>query len=359
MKRWLLYLICIFSILVLNVLYVEYQFFVLLMLVIAVPLISWLLFIFSTVGLKVYMQLPQSIVSLGEEVVIRIKAVNKRFMFVGKQSYIIGMHYSNTEQAQAETLKVTADLESVEVSLIDFKPEHCGIVEITVKKVYLQDYLGIFRASRDYNGKCELAVMPEQVLSSKVKSYAERQQEYSIISGCEEDSEVVDWREFQPGDKLNRIHWNMSVKVDEMIVKQYGSRGDIKYVLLADLTQLKKENFRDILDKIYAAVYSIGNMYLENGFEVLILAWNEESAFVESYESGSTQELDRAMCGLMQIKCSINAGENVVDKYLKGEYLQYRAVFVTAKNYNINQIQVVNVMEANLQEIVDNLWQKI
>lgn len=357
MKRWLLYLICIFSILVLNVLYVEYQFFVLLMLVIAVPLISWLLFMFSTVGLKVYMQLPQTIVSLGEEVAIKIKAVNKRFMFVGKQSYIIGMHYSNTEQE--EKLKVTADLESVEVSLIDFKPEHCGIVDITVKKVYLQDYLGIFAASRDYNGKCELVVMPEQVLSSKVKSYALGQQEYSIISGREEDSEVVDWREFQPGDKLNRVHWNMSVKADKMIVKQYGTRGDIKYVLLVDLTQLKKENFRDILDKIYTVVYSIGNMYLENGFEVLILAWNEERAFMENYESGSTQEFDRAMCGLMQIKCSINAGENVVDKYLKGEHLQYKSVFVTAKDYNINQIQVVNVMEANTQEIVDNLWRKI
>lgn len=360
MKRWLLYLVCIISILILNVLYVEYQFYILLLFVLIVPFISWILFLLSTIGLKMYMQLPKTTVSVGENIAVRVKCINKRVTFLGKQSYIVGMHYSNTKEDESENLEITADTEAVGISLIDFTPVHCGIVDINIKKARLQDYLGIFTAKRDFKGKCELVVMPEPVLSLRVKPYAERQQEYSVNNNREEDTEVVDLREFQPGDKLNRVHWNMSVRTDELIVKQYGDMDSLKYAVLVDLTQGNEKNFRDILDKLYTAVYSIANMYMENEFEVVLAAWNEEAAFMETCKAENAEELIQAMYKLMKIKCSDCAGEKLLNEYFKeNNYLQNRTVLVTTKDYDVNWIYSVNVVESDLQGIIDDLWQKM
>ena len=53
-KRRLLYIVCLLGVFWLNVIYVEYQFFLLLVLLIVVPAISGVLFELAANGLKLY-----------------------------------------------------------------------------------------------------------------------------------------------------------------------------------------------------------------------------------------------------------------------------------------------------------------
>lgn len=54
-KRRLLYIVCLLGVFWLNVIYVEYQFFLLLVLLIVVPAISGVLFELAANGLKLYL----------------------------------------------------------------------------------------------------------------------------------------------------------------------------------------------------------------------------------------------------------------------------------------------------------------
>lgn len=104
-KRRLLYIVCLLGVFWLNVIYVEYQFFLLLVLLIVVPAISGVLFELAANGLKLYLNIPQKEVHPGQLVTVCIKAVNRHVIFLGKQQFQIGVVYLNTPGNEKEMLQ--------------------------------------------------------------------------------------------------------------------------------------------------------------------------------------------------------------------------------------------------------------
>ena len=70
MKRKILYLGCLLTVLGINIFYVEYQVFIMLMLIIAIPLCSWIMYVLSADGLGISLQGNQIIVVEGYIVII-------------------------------------------------------------------------------------------------------------------------------------------------------------------------------------------------------------------------------------------------------------------------------------------------
>ena len=137
----------------------------------------------------------------------------------------------------------------------------------------------------------------------------EKQQEYRYSAVADDDSDILDLRAFRPGDNLNHIHWNLSLRTDDLIVRQYGEQIDVKKVILVDLSILNTAQYRR---------------------------------------------------RLMQIPCSSRAGEHAAAVYLKDIEAQGQQVlFVTAGSYENNKVRIVNVEKIQLQELIDELWEKI
>lgn len=51
--------------------------------------------------------------------------------------------------------------EKVQQTMAEFSPKHCGIAQIDIEKVFLQDYLGLIGTQKNFRGGCQLAVLPE------------------------------------------------------------------------------------------------------------------------------------------------------------------------------------------------------
>ena len=83
MKRKILYLGCLLTVLGINIFYVEYQVFIMLMLIIAIPLCSWIMYVLSAAGLGISLQVKRNIVVQGNKVKIRlIKRAKSNLSFV-------------------------------------------------------------------------------------------------------------------------------------------------------------------------------------------------------------------------------------------------------------------------------------
>jgi len=133
-KRRLLYIVCLLGVFWLNVIYVEYQFFLLLVLLIVVPAISGVLFELAANGLKLYLNIPQKEVHPGQLVTVCIKAVNRHVIFLGKQQFQIGVAYLNTPGNEKEMLQCDGVTEKVQQTMAEFSPKHCGIAQIDIEK---------------------------------------------------------------------------------------------------------------------------------------------------------------------------------------------------------------------------------
>ena len=78
--RRVLYLICLLVVLGVNIFYVEYQIYMLLVLMIVLPLTSWIMFMISYINLGMSLQVDSNIVTEGSSV--RIKLVKKNMYII-------------------------------------------------------------------------------------------------------------------------------------------------------------------------------------------------------------------------------------------------------------------------------------
>ena len=76
LKRRILYFICLAVVFGVNIFYVEYQIFILLVLMIAIPLVSWIMYAISDVSLGLSLQVNKNVVQVGNRIKIRIVKKN-------------------------------------------------------------------------------------------------------------------------------------------------------------------------------------------------------------------------------------------------------------------------------------------
>ena len=76
LKRRILYFICLAVVFGINIFYVEYQIFILLVLMIAIPLVSWIMYAISDVSLGLSLQVNKNVVQVGNRIKIRIVKKN-------------------------------------------------------------------------------------------------------------------------------------------------------------------------------------------------------------------------------------------------------------------------------------------
>lgn len=114
----------------------------------------------------------------------------------------------------------------------------CGMITAEIEKVYLMDMLNLRKKEVPLKASAQLYVMPgRQDIPFSMEQFQE-------ISGEEEEMEIekgddpsilLDIRSYIPGDRMQRIHWKLTARQDEFMVKEYGQAVSKKMYLLVDL----------------------------------------------------------------------------------------------------------------------------
>lgn len=103
---------------------------------------------------------------------------------------------------------------------------HCGNVSITVERVKIYDYLNIFATTVGKNfDRQDVLVMPplKDIYLGRDRWYNETNEDsdrFSLYKRGDDPSEIFDIREFKDGDRFQRIHWKLSSKTGQLMVKE-------------------------------------------------------------------------------------------------------------------------------------------
>lgn len=143
--------------------------------------------------------------------------------------------------------------------------ECCGRFAVKTESIQLMDLLGIYEVSIPLKQEKECLIFP---------SGAERAQEAGklYINGVSESmeskekgydfSEVSGIREYIPGDKLQNIHWKLSVKKDELMVKERISVSAMQLNVLVDLANDEEMRLEEVLELADSVTKSLVNQNL-------------------------------------------------------------------------------------------------
>lgn len=119
-----------------------------------------------------------------------------------------------------------------------------GLYEATVTDLYVFDYLHLFRLHKTLSLNAQIRVYPNNAPVEKRHDalYSEGFDEFeeSGKSG-NVSSNVTDIREYRPGDRLQKIHWKLSTKVDKLMVKENEATSTNEFFLLMELFQPDKD----------------------------------------------------------------------------------------------------------------------
>lgn len=116
---------------------------------------------------------------------------------------------------------------SEETLWCEFESCRCGSIEVRLEFIRIYDFLGIFCMSRKAKKRASVKIMPEFKLmpveiTRKTREFQAEAEEYSGEKRGDDPSEIYQVREYRVMDSLKDIHWKLSAKEEELMVKERG-----------------------------------------------------------------------------------------------------------------------------------------
>lgn len=281
---------------------------VLLAVMAALPLIMLLCLFIAKHMISAEFILQNRTASKSSSLPIQLSVTNKSIFPIGKaEAYL---EYYNVFNNAINSFELHLPIQPRNTQRITFQlsSEFCGIIKVKCVKIYIYDPLRIFRLKAEKNIVTEFAVMPEGHNITGTVSFTDRINEeselYSQHSPGDDPSEIFDLRDYCPGDRLNRIHWKLSSKKDDFIVKDYSLPIDAPSVVFLDLKCYEdSDDTLQIFDTMAETFLSVSRFLIENERIHTIVYYNaEKRAFV----SRLITDHDSLSSAIREFICSIS-----------------------------------------------------
>lgn len=251
--------------------------YVLLISIIVFAIIPWfsliqLLILFNSLHIDLYAS--DNSITVGDVLGVGINISNSSFM--SSLRLICDIDFANPYYSEkaSQTFILPVRPKSTTSNPFSIKSNYCGIIQASIVKCVLYDILGLFYIEINSNNNISINVMPQPQPLSAV-------QQYGIITGFSDNeddsktgneySDTSNIREYIPGDRIKDIHWKLSSKKDEILVREHIRSCENKLMLWVDYSNIKKEN-----EKIIQLVISICYYCLSEGILISLL-WNSNT----------------------------------------------------------------------------------
>lgn len=161
---------------------------------------------------------------------------------------------------------------SVEYFSLPMNTSCCGAVEVTLVDVYEFDPLGFTKAPiLHVSFSASYMVYPELVDMTVHAAQAVRADnlgaEYDRHKKGQDPTEVLDMRAFRQGDSLKRVHWKLSARLEDLIVREPSLPADcdISIVAAVEVGDSADPNCIPVMDATLSLVASISLSLLRQG----------------------------------------------------------------------------------------------
>ncbi|MBR1724304.1 MAG: DUF58 domain-containing protein [Ruminococcus sp.] len=211
------------------ILYVGNISFMIMAFTILLPFLLMIMNLIAKFSVKAQLTIGSHTCAADQSVPMRIILTNRSFIPVPMSEITICYRLRTGSSEEKMTICTPIFPLNSQTLTAGFSSKHYGIVECRIKSVRIYDLLRIssFKLpKRSFTGISQkVTVMPEALpLNNGVSPYHELgtdSQEFSQSKPGDDPSEIFAIREYADGDKLNRVHWKLTAKIDSLMVKEY------------------------------------------------------------------------------------------------------------------------------------------
>lgn len=224
-------------------------------------------------------EMDKKFVTKGEKVHFNVDVVNEskilypfvEILFYGIDTIFI-KHFQTKKIAILPNSKGRYDFE--------LECQYRGYYEVGLKQIRIKDFLGFFSFKYNVFEPRYITVYPKIVvldtfpISMNKASYTE-----GTLSGKEEDQMTLsDIRKYAYGDSIKKIHWKLSAKKDELVVKNFDGAVAAKADIFLDLTQNHFSILENTVleDQVIETAVAVVHYCLAHNIEAELIYHNEK-----------------------------------------------------------------------------------
>lgn len=193
----------------------------------ALILVSFLLLLYRLRAAQVELSIPLALGEIEKPMTIDF-TVRARRRLLGRTRLAVqvlgrGMPGKRTERMWIE---LGAPDFGEEVHRQSVTMRYAGSYEYRLRRVRVYDWTGWFYLTKSLKGSATTQLLPKVheiplQLSGAVRGFFGEAEVYDDRRGGSDASETFQIREYIPGDRLQNIHWKLSAKTDELMVREH------------------------------------------------------------------------------------------------------------------------------------------
>ncbi len=154
-----------------------------------------------------------------------------------------------------------------------------GLYETGEILLKIKDVMNIYTFKKRIKEPMLLKVYPQITTLTNFRIRASQQMGDLLVKDplLQDISEVSDLRQYNTGDSVKRIHWRLSAKRDELLVKNYEQKGDTQILLLLDsfVGSYREDAEGRIEDKLVETAASIIEYCLKRNVQLSLCSMSE------------------------------------------------------------------------------------
>lgn len=344
----ILYLFLLFMSALISILYLEFGAMALMGLIVTVPVFMFVFLLVQRTKVSVSVDSKNPLaekdaIDKPARAVITLSVENHSRLFPVTKG-IASVRYENPFSGDKGKMKIRFSVDSGKkrdrrVPVVMY---NCGNVAITVEKVRIYDYLSIFAwtIGKHFETHNVLVLPPmKEIYLGKDRWYNETSEDsdrFSLYKKGDDPSEIFNIRNYADGDKIQRIHWKLSSKTGELMVKE-GSLPLTKEIhIFIDLcAKGEREERNHIVNLLIQGVYSIAMFMIERGIPQAYIWYDKKNGVIQEYSVEQEEQLYWMFQELF--KSSITTKENeLIEAYVdwgKGKLLE-SAIYLTVADHD-------------------------
>lgn len=215
-----------------------YLSFFILVFLLLLPALSFLLTAPAACRLKLSLESSAGSAEKTEEAVFLIRVANRFFLPVACVRLRLCSVNSLCGEPVFETLMFPA--EAGKDTAVEYRvcPQYAGKITVSLRRAKCYDFLGLFSISKTLDQTAEIFVPPSIFpLDVRLRPSAGvmESETYSTVKPGGDPSEVFGIRPYREGDRLRSIHWKLSARLNELMVREFSLPLDCSVTILLEL----------------------------------------------------------------------------------------------------------------------------
>ena len=314
------------------IMYVDSLSLLLFIVTLALPLFLLLLLVLARLLTRITVEAPEPLATKGQSVSVKINL--KNLSFVALPTIRATFTYCGAFSSEEEKAEISFPLHALtnQTSSFDIKSDHVGVVKVKLNSIYMYDYFRLFRFKYKVNQSYEITFLPEILpVSMDIRPNTLLGVDSDVFSKSkkgDDPSEVFSIRDYIGGDKLNRIHWKLSSKQDNLMVKDYSLPINNSISIIPELASQNGEDLLNDIDAVLETVFNLSNFLCEAEI-IHHICWLDpkgERFFDE--EIKDTDDMFAAM-GLI-LACGLDSEGGSLEYWKKDQPICSHVAYVTA-----------------------------